>query len=91
MLSSQHDRYNSSKDKSNQPKFKKIDVGLEVRKGAEDRDYLDLGDIEGQEFGKEEDEEEEGDQRPKKKNRLEEVTRKKYSEEEEEEEDFVPG
>ncbi|KAH9465281.1 hypothetical protein Pst134EA_013170 [Puccinia striiformis f. sp. tritici] len=82
---------NSSKDKSNQPKFKKIDGGLEVRKGAEDKDYLDSGDIEGQEFGKEADEEEEGDQRPKKKNRLEEVPRNEYSEEEEEEEDFVPG
>ncbi|KAH9468514.1 hypothetical protein Pst134EA_009053 [Puccinia striiformis f. sp. tritici] len=86
---------NSSKDKSNQPKFAKIDVGLKVKKGAEDKDYLDLGDIEGQEFGKEEDEEEEeeeeGDQQPKKKNRLEEVTRNEYSEEEEEEEDFVPG
>ncbi|KAI7951388.1 hypothetical protein MJO28_007072, partial [Puccinia striiformis f. sp. tritici] len=80
-----------SKDKSNQPKFKKIDGGLEVRKGAEDKDYLDSGDIEGQEFGKEADEEEEGDQRPKKKNRLEEVPRNEYSEEEEEEEDFVPG
>ncbi|KAI9609544.1 hypothetical protein H4Q26_007503 [Puccinia striiformis f. sp. tritici PST-130] len=41
---------NSSKDKSNQPKFAKIDVGLKVKKGAEDKDYLDLGDIEGQEF-----------------------------------------
>ncbi|CAH7674999.1 hypothetical protein PPACK8108_LOCUS9960 [Phakopsora pachyrhizi] len=45
-------------------KFEKIDVGMNLRKGAEAKDYLELGDIEGQEFGREmdEDEEEEEDE-----------------------------
>jgi CD2 antigen cytoplasmic tail-binding protein 2 len=84
--------------RKDKPKFEKIDVGLKVKKGAEAKDYLDLGDIEGQEFGREEEEEEEdeeyGEGVGEKKNRArnqqqeEDDSANDYSEEEE---DFVPG
>ncbi|KAA1072273.1 hypothetical protein PGT21_031586 [Puccinia graminis f. sp. tritici] len=89
--------------RKDKPKFEKIDVGLKVKKGAEAKDFLDLGDIEGQEFGKEEEEEledeedeedEDGGGGGKKKNRArnqqpeEDDSANDYSEEEE---DFVPG
>ncbi|PLW24750.1 hypothetical protein PCASD_05242 [Puccinia coronata f. sp. avenae] len=80
----------------NHPKFEKIDVGLKVRKGAEEKEYLELGDIEGQEFGKEEDEDDDDENEGKSgekngaghKKQQDDESANDYSDEEE---DFVPG
>lgn len=77
--------------------FEKVDVGMDLKSGADGKEFLDLGDIVGQEFGKEE-EGEEGEEemtfKKKKKNldqtneESEEDSIEGYSDEEE---DFVPG
>jgi len=70
------------------PKFDKIDVGLKVKKGAEKKDFLELGDIEGQEFGKEDDDREGEEDDDDVRGGKQQDNDSDYSDEEE---DFVPG
>ncbi|KAG0152216.1 hypothetical protein CROQUDRAFT_667525 [Cronartium quercuum f. sp. fusiforme G11] len=84
-----------SKSDSKQ-RFEKLDAGMALKTGADAKEYLDLGDIEGQEFGKEDDDDEGDDEaEPQVKNgsgskKLETdgESAEGYSDEEE---DYVPG
>ncbi|MBW0473570.1 hypothetical protein O181_013285 [Austropuccinia psidii MF-1] len=96
------DMFGSDADpKSQNPKaeskdrFEKIDVGMHLKKGAEGKEYLDLGDIEGQEFGKDDDEEDQDSEKflafkssKTDENDAEMDSANGYSDEEE---DYVPG
>jgi CD2 antigen cytoplasmic tail-binding protein 2 len=86
----------STSKKSNK-RFEKVDVGMRLKDGAAAKEYLDLGDIEGQEFGREEDDDDDETGAKKAKKSKAQADDNGDDENEfsdgysDEEEDFVPG
>ncbi|KAH9813857.1 hypothetical protein DFH28DRAFT_973155 [Melampsora americana] len=82
--------------KKSKKRFDKVDVGMRLKQGADAKEYLDLGDIEGQEFGREE-EDDDDETGGKSKNAKAQAEKNGDDENEcsdgysDEEEDFVPG